>query len=50
MPTATARLSSITGDGTSAASASYIATMRDQSVSATDAAVAWQAAIAACSA
>src|SRR5687768_936934 len=47
IPTATARFSSTTGDGTSCDSASYSATIVPQSVSAATGARAWQAAIAA---
>ena len=50
MLTATARLSSTTGDGAVCASASYKAAIPAQSVCAAVAARAWQAAIAACSA
>ena len=50
MPTATARLSSITGEFTSLASSAYSSAMRRQSVSSAADALAWQATIAACSA
>ena len=48
MATATARFSRTVADGTSTSSWSYSVTIRAQSVSAADAAVAWQAAISAC--
>ena len=49
MATATARFSSTTGDGASAASARYSSAICSQSVSAASRARAWHAAIAACS-
>ncbi len=48
MPTATARFSSTIGEGERAASASYSAAIRTQSVSSALSARPWQAAIAAC--
>jgi hypothetical protein len=48
MPSAAARLSSITGEGVTRASASYKAAIRIQSVPSAVRARAWQAAIAAC--
>ena len=48
--TATARLSSTTGDGATWRSPSYSSTMRAQSVSAAVGATAWHSASAACSA
>ena len=50
MASATARLSSTTGDGVISPSAPYSPTMRAQSVSSAVRARAWQAAMAACSA
>ena len=47
MPMATARLSSMTGEGAATASSAYNSAMRDQSVSSAVVAWAWQAMMAA---